>query len=156
MTISSRPRIKAGTSRILARVPTIHQPLSFIDIMKRIMLEPHQAMTARQNCSTRNHSCLVLSYEATYTDQTREKTCEKHDQSWLVLSGPVETSTSYSKDGELHSGWLDNYHQIPGRITVPLSSHHHVVKNSRAPDSVHWCRRFLTKRYSSQSKILTA
>jgi hypothetical protein len=44
-----------------------------------------------------------------------------------VLSGPVKTITSFSKDGELHNGWATMVRFLVGQI---LSSHHYVMENS--------------------------
>lgn len=36
-----------------------------------------------------------------------------------------------------------------------LSSHYHVMENSKAQVSYQWCQRFVTKDYSSQGKMMT-
>jgi hypothetical protein len=77
-----------------------------------------------------------------------------HD--WCCLAtpvpGPVKTVTSYSEAGELHNAWTTAVTFL-AREQI-LSSHHHVVENSGAQDSVQWCPGFLTQGYSSQSKIV--
>jgi hypothetical protein len=124
--------------------------------LPNLRLEPHQPVTARRNCSRHHQSRLVQENVKNYmrppslTEQ--DETREKHDQPWLVLSGPVRTVSSCSKDGELHTGWTTTVRCLAeGQI---LSSHRHLVGNSGAQNSVQRCHRFLTRGYSSQSKML--
>jgi hypothetical protein len=75
---------------------------------------------------------------------------------WCYLAAPVsssvKTTTSYSKDGELHNGCTAMAIFLAGEQTV--SSHHDVVENSGAHNFFQWCHRFLCQVYSSQSKMM--